>query len=152
MSGVVILLPWPVRGTALVPLLIAILPTMSSGFSSQTISFIIIVGPSALVILTHIFVEEVIRERSLIPYVFHLSLCVVALAVLAEPIAWSGFLCIFAMRAAALVSVLTRVVRRSYHVAVGRESWLAPSRVSALHHVNGGEGVRVDFHGVLVEN
>jgi hypothetical protein len=102
-----------------------------------------------LVILTHIFVEEVIRERSLISYILHFPLCDVALAIMMEPIAWSGLLCVLAMRAATLVSVLTRVVSRSYHVDVEQESWLAPSRVSALHHVNGGKGVCVDFHDVL---
>jgi hypothetical protein len=102
--------------------------------------------------LTHILVEEVIRERSLISHIPHFSLCDVALAIVTEPIAWNGFLCVLATRAAALVSVLTRVVSKSYHVDVERETWLAPSRVSALHHVNGGEGVSVDFHGVLVEN
>ena len=103
-------------GTALVLLLIAIMPTMSSGFSSQTISFIIIAGSSALVILTHILVEEVIREGSLIPYVLHFSLCDVAPAIMTEPIAWSGLLCVLATRATALVYIFARVVPRSYHV------------------------------------
>ena len=125
---------------------------MSSGFSSQTISFIIIAGSSALVILTHILVEEVIREGSLISYVLHFSLCDVALAIMTEPIAWSGLLCVLATRAAALVSIFARVVPRSYHVDAERGSWLATFRVSALHHVNGGEGVGVDLHGVLIEN
>jgi hypothetical protein len=151
-SGVVILLPWPVRGTALVLLLIAILPTMSSGFSSQTISFIIIVGPSALVILTHIFVEEVIRERSLISYVLHFSLCDVALAIMMEPIAWSGLFCVLAMRAAALISIFARVVPRPYHVDAERGTWLAALGVDDFYHVNGGEGLGVYLHGVLVEN
>ncbi|KAK1650320.1 hypothetical protein QYE76_068125 [Lolium multiflorum] len=105
---------------------------MSSGFSSQTISFIIIAGSSALVILTHILVEEMIRERSLISYVLHFSLCHVALAILAEPIARSGFLCIFAMRAAALISILASVVSRSYHVDTERRPWLATFVVSCI--------------------
>jgi hypothetical protein len=105
-----------------------------------------------LVILTHILVEEVIREGSLISYVLHFSLCDVALAIMMEPIAWSGLLCVLAMRAAALVSIFARVVPRSYHVDAERGSWLATFRVSAFHHVNGGEGLGVDLHGVLVEN
>jgi hypothetical protein len=138
---------------ALISLLVAIMPAVSPGVSaSQTISFVVVVISPALVVLTHVFVEEMIRERSLISHILHFSLCDVALAIVPEPIAWSGFLFVLVMRAAALVSVLTRVVPRSYHVDAERETWLAPPRVSALHHVNGGEGVRVDFHGVLAKN
>ena len=152
MSIHVVLLSRLFLGVALISFLVAIMPTVSPGVPSQTISFIIVVVSPGLVILTHILVEEVIRERSLISYVPYFSLCDVALAIVTEPIAWSGFLCVLAMRAAALISVLTRVVSRSYHVDIAREIWLAPSMVSILHHVNGGEGVCVDLHGVLAEN
>jgi hypothetical protein len=54
------------------------------------------------------------------------------------PIAWNSFLLAFAARAAALVAVLARVVPEPYHVDVERGSWLASSRVSEPHHVNGG--------------
>ena len=138
MSVHVVLLPRLLLGVALISLLVVIMPTTSPVIPSQTIFFIIVVVSPALVILTHILVEEVIRERSLISYVLHFSLCDVALAVLAEPFAWSGFLCVFAMRAAALISVLTRVVPRSHLVDVEWGSWLAPYKVSTLHHVNGG--------------
>ena len=87
MPILVVLLPRFFLGTALVLLLIAIMPTMSPGVPSQTISFIIVVGSSALVILTHILVEEVIRERSLISHIPYFSLCDVAFAIVPEPIA-----------------------------------------------------------------
>ena len=38
--------------------------------------------------------------------------------IVSEPVAWNGFFLVFAVRAAALVSVLTRVVPESYHVDV----------------------------------
>ncbi|KAK1669329.1 hypothetical protein QYE76_057488 [Lolium multiflorum] len=85
----------------------------------RTISFIIVAVSPALVIPTHILVEEVIREGSLISYVLHFSLCDVALAILTEPIAWSGLLCVFAMRVAVLIPALLRGVSKLYHVDVG---------------------------------
>ena len=94
----VVLLPRLLLGVALISLLVVIMPTTSPVVPSQPIFVIIIAGASALVILTHILVEEVIRERSLISYVPHFSLCDVALAIVTEPIAWSGFLCVLAMR------------------------------------------------------
>jgi hypothetical protein len=133
-------------------LLIVILPTISSGFSSQTIFSITVIGSPALTILINIFVEEVIREGSLISYILHLSLCDIALAIMTEPIAWSGLFCILAVRAAALISIFARVVSRSYHVDAERGTWLATFRVGDFYHVNGGEGLGVDLHGVLVEN
>ena len=133
----VVLLPRLFLGVALISLLVVITPTTSPVVPSQTIFFIIVVLTPALVVLTHILVEEVIRERSLISYVLHFSLCDVALAVVAEPIARSGFLCVFAMREAALISILTRVVPRSHHVDVEQVSWLAPPRVHIFRHVDG---------------
>ena len=152
MPILVVLLSLLFLGMALISLLVAMMPTMSPGVPSQTISFTIVVGSSALVILTHVLVEEVIRERSLISHIPHFSLCDVALAIVTEPIAWNGFLFVLATRAAALAFVLTRVVPRLNHVNAQRETWLAPLGVSVVHRVNGGEGVCVDFHGVLVEN
>ena len=115
MSARVVLLPC----VALLSLLIMIMPAMSSVVSGQTTSFIIVVVSPALVISTHILVEEVIREGSLISHVLHFSLCDVALAILTEPIAWSGLLCVFAMRVAVLIPALLRVVSKLYHVDVG---------------------------------
>ena len=77
---------------------------------------IVAVVPPSLVVLTHVFVEEMIRERSLISHILHFSLCDVALAIVSEPIAWNGFLLVLATRAAALAFVLTRVVPRLDHV------------------------------------
>jgi hypothetical protein len=56
------------------------------------------------------------------------------------------------MRAAALISIFARVVPRSYHVDAERGTWLATLRVDDFYHVNGGEGLGVYLHGVLVEN
>ncbi|KAK1642258.1 hypothetical protein QYE76_060063 [Lolium multiflorum] len=51
-------------GMALISLLVAIMPTVSPGVpASQTISFVAVVVSPALVVLTHILVEEMIRER-----------------------------------------------------------------------------------------
>jgi hypothetical protein len=69
-----------------------------------------------------------------------------------EPIAWSGLLCVLAMRAAILISIFARVVPRSYHVDAERGTWLAAFGVDDFYHVNGGEGLGVYLHGVLVEN
>src|SRR5215218_5066484 len=115
MPARVVLLP----GVALLSLLIVIMPTMPSVVSGQTISFIIVAVSPALVIPTHLLVEEVIREGSLISYVLHFSLCDVALAILTEPIAWSGLFCVFAMRVAVLIPALLRGVPKLYHVDVG---------------------------------
>ena len=111
----IVLLP----GVALLPLLIVIMPTMSSVVSGQTASFIIVAVSLALIIPTHILIEEVIREGSLISYVFNFPLCDIALAILTEPIAWSGPLCVLALRAAVLIPVLLRAVSKLYHTDVG---------------------------------
>jgi hypothetical protein len=144
----IVLLP----GVALLPLLIVIMPTMSSVVSGHTASFIIVAVSPALIIPTHVLIEEVIREGLLISYVLNFPLCDVALAILTEPIAWSGPLCVLAMRVAVLIPALRRVVSTLYQVDAGQEIWLAPSKVSKLHHVDGGKGVCVDLHGVLVKN
>ncbi|KAK1682640.1 hypothetical protein QYE76_043488 [Lolium multiflorum] len=53
----IVLLP----GVALPPLLIVIMPTMSSVVSSHMASFIIVAVLPALIIPTHVLIEEVIR-------------------------------------------------------------------------------------------
>jgi hypothetical protein len=135
---------------ALISFIVPIMPTIFPGVpASPTISFVVVVVSPALVVLTLIFVEEMIRERSLISHILHFSLCDVALAIVSGPVAWNGLLLVLATRAGALVSALTRVVHRPDHVNAERETWLAPPKVSALHHVNGGARVRVHFHGRL---
>src|SRR5215218_977445 len=111
----IILLP----AMALLSLLIMIMPAMPFVVSGQTTSFIIVVVSPALVISTNILVEEVIREGSLVSYVLHFPLCDVALAILTEPIAWSGPLSVLALRAAVLIPVLLRAVSKLYHTDVG---------------------------------
>ena len=121
----VVLLSWLPLSAALIYFVVSIIPTIFPVIHTRpTISFVVVVVSPALVVLTLIFVEEVLGERSLVLQIPHLLLYDVALVIMLGPVAWDGLLLFLATRATAFVFVLTRVVHRSYMLMLNEKPGL----------------------------
>src|SRR4051812_307506 len=79
-----------------------------------------VVSPTSIV-LPLIFVQEMRRERPLVPHAPHLFPGEVPSIIISEPIAWVGFPLFFAATVTAFSFVPVMVVYRSSHVNLERE-------------------------------
>src|SRR4051812_30248178 len=106
----------------LVSFIVSSIAPIFSVVSVRPVIFLVLdVVPPASVILRLILVQEMRRERSLIPHASYLFLGEVSSVLISGPIAWAGLLFFFAMVVNALALVPAMVVCRPCHVDIERE-------------------------------